>query len=135
MRIEAVAQQFTLTKDTLRYWERIGLLPAIQRDEHGYRNYTPHDLNWVFYIQSLRKAGMTIEKLIEFVQLYRQGSTTVQVRKQLLEDQRTELIQQVATLQKTINYLTYKVDHFADHTLTYEQEKLAYDHFDSRGDS
>lgn len=128
MNIDAVAKQFDLTKDTLRYWERVGLLPEIKRNSSGYRDYTPHDLNWVFYIQVLRKAGMTVEELIEFVKLYRQGDTTVQARKRLLIDQQADLQEQVAAIQKTLNYLTYKVDHFEDRTLNYEKEKLAYEH-------
>lgn len=127
MNIDGVAKKFDVTKDTLRYWERVGLLPEIHRNESGYRDYTERDLNWVFYIQALRKAGMTVEELIEFVKLYRQGEQTVEVRKKLLIDQQAELREQMKEIQKTIDYLTYKIDHFEDHTLNYEKEKLAYE--------
>ncbi|GAF40098.1 merr family transcriptional regulator [Agrilactobacillus composti DSM 18527 = JCM 14202] len=127
MNIDAVAKKFDLTKDTLRYWERLGLLPPIERNQSGYRTYSEHDMNWVFYIKVLRNAGMTIEALIEFVKLYREGDQTTEARKLLLIDQREELLNKVAAIQKTVKYLNYKIDHFEDHTLNYEKEKLAYE--------
>lgn len=127
MNINAVSQKFDLTKDTLRYWERIGLLSAIERNQSGYRDYSQRDMNWVFYIKVLRNAGMTIEALIEFVKLYREGNQTTNARKSLLIDQRQELLDQLKAIQKTVQYLDYKIEHFEDHTLSYEKEKLAYD--------
>ncbi|AVL00056.1 MerR family transcriptional regulator [Pediococcus inopinatus] len=127
MNINGVSKKFELTKDTLRYWERLGLLPEIKRNESGYREYSEHDMNWVFYIKALRKAGMSIEALIEFVKLYREGSQTEQTRKSLLMDQRQELKEKRAEIDKTIKYLDYKIVNFEDHTLNYEKEKLAYD--------
>ncbi|MFD0897842.1 MerR family transcriptional regulator [Loigolactobacillus binensis] len=127
MNIDAVSKKFELTKDTLRYWERIGLLPAIERNQSGYREYSERDMNWVFYIKVLRNAGMTIEALIEFVKLYREGDQTTTARKSLLRDQRQELLDKIAAIQKTVKYLNFKIDHFEDHTLNYEKEKLAYE--------
>lgn len=127
MRIEEVAQEFGVTKDTLRYWERIGLLPPIERNSSGYRDYSSHDMNWVYYIQVLRKAGMSIESLIEFVKLYRDGVQTQNARKSLLMDQRTQLAEQSAEIQKTLKYLDYKIEHWDDHMLGYENERLAYE--------
>lgn len=130
MNINAVAKKFDLTKDTLRYWERIGLLPEIGRNQSGYRDFTERDMNWVFYIQALRNAGMSIEALIEFVKLYREGDQTTVVRKSLLMDQRQELADKAKEIKKTIKYLDFKIDHFEDHTLNYEKEKLAYEQDD-----
>lgn len=127
MNINAVSKKFDLTRDTLRYWERIGLLPDIERNQSGYREYSERDMNWVFYIKVLRNAGMTIEALIEFVKLYREGSQTTAARKSLLTDQRQELLDKVIEIQKTVKYLSFKIDHFEDHTLNYEKEKLAYE--------
>lgn len=124
--IDAVSKKYDLTKDTLRYWERIGLLPTIKRNQSGYREYSERDMNWVFYIKVLRNAGMTIEVLVEFVKLYREGGQSTEARKSLLIDQREDLLDKIAAIEKTINYLDYKIEHFEDHTLTYEKEKLAY---------
>ncbi|BAP86272.1 MerR family transcriptional regulator [Paucilactobacillus hokkaidonensis JCM 18461] len=130
MNINAVAKKFDLTKDTLRYWERIGLLPEIGRNQSGYRDFKERDMNWVFYIQALRNAGMSIEALIEFVKLYREGDQTTVARKSLLMDQRQELADKAKEIKKTIKYLDFKIDHFEDHTLNYEKEKLAYEQDD-----
>ncbi|GEO68198.1 MerR family transcriptional regulator [Levilactobacillus acidifarinae] len=127
MNINGVSKEFNVSKDTLRYWERIGLLPEIKRNASGYRDYSERDLNWVYYIQVLRNGGMSIESLIEFVKLYREGNASNDVRKSLLVDQRDAMLEQVAQLQKTVNYLQFKIDHFEDHTLNYEKEKLALD--------
>ncbi|MFD1464768.1 MerR family transcriptional regulator [Lapidilactobacillus mulanensis] len=132
MNIEGVAKKFDLTRDTLRYWERIELLPAIPRNQSGYREYGERDLNWVFYIKALRKAGMSIEALVEFVKLYRDGNQNIAARKSLLVDQRQELLNKVNDIQKTVKYLSFKIDHFEDHTLNYENEKLAYDQEDDQ---
>ncbi|WP_300562223.1 MerR family transcriptional regulator [Companilactobacillus sp.] len=127
MNIDGVSKEFNVTKDTLRYWERIGLLPEIKRNESGYRDFTERDMNWVYYIQVLRNAGMSIESLVEFVKLYREGGATMDARKKLLIDQRDDLQEQVEKIQKTIKYLQFKIDHFEDHTMNYEKEKLAVD--------
>jgi DNA-binding transcriptional MerR regulator len=127
MKIEEVAREFNVTKDTLRYWERIGLLPVIKRNTSGYRDYDEHDMNWVYYIQVLRKAGMSIEVLIEFVKLFREGVQTREARKSLLVEQRTQLAEQAAEIQKTLRYLDYKIEHWDDHMLGYEKERLAYE--------
>ena len=127
MRIDEVSKKFNLTKDTLRYWERIGLLPDIARNESGYRQYDEHALNWVYYIMILRKAGMSIEALSEFVKLLREGDQTIAARKSLFVEQRDALITQRDNINKTLRYLDYKIDHFEDHMLSYENEKLAYE--------
>ncbi|MGY5263476.1 MerR family transcriptional regulator [Lactiplantibacillus plantarum] len=127
MNINGVSKEFNVSKDTLRYWERVGLLPEIKRNTSGYRDYSKRDLNWVYYIQVLRNGGMSIESLIEFVKLYRKGNASNDVRKSLLVDQRDVMLDQIASLQKTVDYLQFKIDHFEDHTLNYEKEKLALD--------
>lgn len=127
MNINEVSKKFGLPKDTLRYWEKEGLIPAIKRDQNGYRVYSEYDQNWIFYILVLRKAGMPVKKLKQFVVLYLHEPQTRKKRRELLEMQRDELIKQTHDIQKTINYLTYKIDHFADQLLTFENEKLAYE--------
>lgn len=127
MNINGVSKEFDVSKDTLRYWERVGLLPEIKRNASGYRDYSERDLNWVYYIQVLRNGGMSIESLIEFVKLYREGNVSNDVRKSLLVDQRDTMLEEIANLQKTVDYLQYKIDHFEDHTLNYEKEKLVLD--------
>ncbi|TPR42878.1 MerR family transcriptional regulator [Apilactobacillus micheneri] len=126
MNINGVSKKFEVSKDTLRYWERIGLLPHVGRNDSGYRDYSEMDMNWVFYIKVLRKAGMSIELLIDFVESYR-SNNDAKSRKELLIEQKQKLIDEIEARKKTLNYLSFKIDHFEDHTLNYENEKLAYE--------
>lgn len=126
MNIAQVSKKFDITKETLRYWERLGLLPEIPRNESGYRDYGEYELNWVFFIQVMRKAGVSIEALVEFVELYCLKTDTRAAQKQLLVEQRDKLEQQKREIEKTLNYLNYKLDNFESHVLNYEIEKLHY---------
>lgn len=126
MNIAQVSEKFDITKETLRYWESSGLLPEIPRNESGYRDYGEYELNWVFFIQVMRKAGVSIEALVEFVELYRLKNDTRAAQKQLLVEQRDKLEQQKREIEKTLNYLNYKLDNFESHVLNYEIEKLHY---------
>lgn len=124
--IAQVSEKFDVTKETLRYWERLRLLPEIPRNESGYRDYGEYELNWIFFIQAMRKAGVSIEALVEFVELYRLKTDTRAAQKQLLVEQRDKLEQQKREIEKTLNYLNYKLDNFENHVLNYEIEKLHY---------
>ncbi|WP_429971837.1 MerR family transcriptional regulator [Fructilactobacillus sp. Tb1] len=126
MKIKEVSQEFDVPTATLRYWESIKLLPSIKRDQSGYREYSHYDLNWVMYVKVLRKAGMPIEKLKEYVDLYRQKNSRAE-RKAILIQQQHDLEDQIKEITKTLNYLTYKVDNFDSHMIGYEDEYLAYD--------
>lgn len=72
--INEISKKFSLSKDTLRYWEKEKLIPTVKRDKNGYRVYDTKEQNWVFYIMVLRKAGMSIKKIKKFVNLYMKDS-------------------------------------------------------------
>lgn len=127
MTINEISKKFSLSKDTLRYWEKEKLIPTVKRDKNGYRVYDTKEQNWVFYIMVLRKAGMSIKKLKKFVNLYIKDSSTAEIRKHLLIVQRSQLNKEIINIKKTVNYLDYKIDHFDDQLLSFEKEKLAYE--------
>ncbi|RMC61733.1 MerR family transcriptional regulator [Lactobacillus sp. ESL0259] len=127
MTINEISKKFSLSKDTLRYWEKEKLIPTVKRDKNGYRVYDTKEQNWVFYIMVLRKAGMSIKKLKKFVNLYMKYSSTAEIRKHLLIVQRSQLNKEIINIKKTVNYLDYKIDHFDDQLLSFEKEKLAYE--------
>ncbi|WP_294831384.1 MerR family transcriptional regulator [uncultured Lactobacillus sp.] len=127
MTINEISKKFSLSKDTLRYWEKEKLIPTVKRDKNGYRVYDTKEQNWVFYIMVLRKAGMSINKLKKFVNLYMKYSSTAEIRKHLLIVQRSQLNKEIINIKKTVNYLDYKIDHFDDQLLSFEKEKLAYE--------
>lgn len=110
MTIAEVSKKYELTADTLRYYERVGLLPRVHRNKSGIRDYTEEDCQWVEFIKCMRSAGLPIEVLIEYVSLFEQGDASIEARKELLIEQRKQLIQKVQETQKIIERLDYKIE-------------------------
>jgi len=71
MTIKEVSEKYGLSQDTLRYYEKIGLIPRISRNGSGVRDYTEEDCRWIEFIKCMRNAGVQIEALIEYVKLFR----------------------------------------------------------------
>ena len=112
MTIKEVSEKYNISQDTLRYYERIGMIPAINRTPGGIRNYEESDLGWVELAICMRSAGLPIEALIEYVKLYQQGDATFAARLQLLQEQRESLEEQKTQLEKAINKLNYKISRY-----------------------
>lgn len=112
MTITEVCRKFDLSADTLRYYERIGLLPHVNRNKSGIRDYTEEDCKWVEFIKCMRTAGLSIEVLAEYVTLFQQGDSTVEARKELLIDQRNQLQTRVEEMQKTLDRLNGKIERY-----------------------
>ncbi|KNZ70439.1 HTH-type transcriptional regulator AdhR [Thermincola ferriacetica] len=109
MTIAEVSEKFGISQDTLRYYERIGLIPRVNRNKSGIRDYTEEDCKWVEFIICMRNAGLPIEVLIEYVELFQQGDATIEARKELLIEQRKLLIARMEDMQKTLERLNYKI--------------------------
>ena len=121
MMIAEVSKKFDLSKDTLRYYERIGLLPGVNRNS-GIRNYTEEDCNWVEFIICMRSAGLPIEVLIEYIGLFQQGDATIEARKELLIEQRKQLISRIEDMNKTLERLNYKIERYEQSVVEKEKE-------------
>lgn len=115
MTISEVSEKYKVSQDTLRYYERIGLIPPVNRNDRGIRNYTEEDCRWVEFIKCMRSAGLPIEALIEYMALFQQGDATVEARKQLLIDQRRQLQTRLEEMKKTLERLDYKISIY-EHT-------------------
>ena len=124
MTIAEVAEQYGLSIDTLRYYEKIGLIPPVTRSRGGIRNYGDMDCLWVGFIKCMRTAGVPVETLIEYVSLFQQGDSTRQTRKQILMEQREQLAARIAVMQETLNKLDYKIANY-DTTLSVFEKKLS----------
>lgn len=124
MTIKEVSKKYDITTDTLRYYERIGLLPKVQRNSSGYRVYSEYDENWIFYIKSMRGAGVSIETLIEYVTLFQQGIETIPIRKELLLEQREKLAERIANMQEVLDRLDKKIDSYEQRVIKYEKNEL-----------
>ncbi len=110
MTIAEVSKKYDLTADTIRYYERIGLLEPVPRNESGIRNFDETSCKWIEFIKCMRSAGMEIEILLEYVNLFKQGKSTVVARKNLLEEQRVKLIEKQQSINATIERLDYKLE-------------------------
>jgi len=122
MNISQVSEKYKLSQDTLRYYERIGLIPHIKRNSGGYREYSDFDCGWIEAIRFMRNAGMTIELLLEYVGMVNQGDDTKEARKNLLITQRSQLVEKIADLHDTLARLTHKIDSYE--TAVVPKEKM-----------
>lgn len=109
MNIAEVAKKYGVTPDTIRYYEKAGLIPAAPRRDSGIRNFDEKTCNWLEFIVCMRSAGLTIETLTEYVRLYKKGKSTVSERKNLLVNQREELRRKKEEIEATLNRLDYKI--------------------------
>lgn len=114
MTIAEVSKKYDLTADTLRYYERIGLITGVPRNKNGIRNYDEKSCKRIEFIKCMRNAGVEIEILIEYMTLLDKGKTTVEARKKLLEEQREKLLEKQKNINKTINRLNYKIEIYED---------------------
>lgn len=114
MLISEVSEKFSISLDTLRYYERIGLIPPIKRNKRGLREYSDQDCGWIQVILFMRDAGMSIELLLEYVKLVYQGDQTIQVRKELLVEQRDLLVTRIEDLQRTLGLLNGKINSYEE---------------------
>lgn len=112
MRINEVSKQYGLSQDTLRYYERIGLIPPVPRNAGGIRDYDEASLQWIEFIKCMRGAGLPIDKLIIYVQLFQQGDETLDARKQLLITERDQLTKRIEALQTTLERLNNKIQRY-----------------------
>jgi len=109
MTITEVSKKFDISQDTLRYYERIGLIPSVNRNKSGIRDYTEEDCKWVEFIKCMRSAGLSIEVLIEYVGLFQQGDETIGARKELFIEQRKQLIKRMEDMKETLERLDFKI--------------------------
>jgi len=109
MTITEVSGKFDVSQDTLRYYERIGLIPRVKRNKSGIRDYTEENCRWVEFIKCMRSAGLPIEVLIEYVTMFQQGNETSEARKELLIEQRKQLIIRMDDMKKTLERLDDKI--------------------------
>lgn len=114
MTIHQVAQQTGLSIDTLRYYERIGLIHTIERAPSGHRRYTPSDLAWIELLIRLRETGMPRTQMVRFAQLRRQGAATITQRRIMLEQHQQALEQHLQELEQNMSALQHKISHLKE---------------------
>lgn len=112
MTINEVSKKYNVSCDTLRYYERIGVIPEVHRNSGGIRDYTDEDLRWVELALCMRSAGLSIETLVEYQRLYQQGDDTIKARLDLLNEQMEILENQKKQIEETMDRLSYKISRY-----------------------
>ena len=114
MTIKEVAEKYNITPDTLRYYERIKMIPEVTRTAGGIRDYQESDLQWVELALCMRSAGLPIEAMIEYLQLYQKGDETIPARLELLNNQMEVLKEQREKIEATMKKLSYKISRYEE---------------------
>lgn len=112
MTIAEVSRKYSITADTLRYYERIGIIPPVPRTKGGIRDYGEDSCRWIELMKCLRSAGVRIEALIEYAALFQQGEGTEERRKEILMEQRELLLARMEEIQRSLDRLNYKIENY-----------------------
>ncbi len=111
-----------MTPDTLRYYESVGLIPCVNRTSGGIRDYQEEDCHWIEFIKCMRKAGLPVKTLIEYVKLFQMGNETIEARKQLLIEQRDILKKRIIDMKNTLDHLNVKIRRYEEVIVPIEDE-------------
>jgi DNA-binding transcriptional MerR regulator len=112
--VQQVVQETGLSEHTLRYYERVGLIPPIRRASNGHRRYTEEDIGWFNFVKRLRSAGMPIAQVQRYVVLQRQGGSTLVERLEMLKEHRRAVQQQVDELIEHLQVLDAKIEYYSN---------------------
>ncbi|QRG68308.1 MerR family transcriptional regulator [Brevibacillus choshinensis] len=110
--IQEAAKITGLTVHTLRYYEKIGLLDGVARNEQGYRQYAKSDLDWVDFLMRLRETGMPIAEMKRFSDLRSKGISTVPARREMLESHQVQIELQLKSLEENLESIRKKIDYY-----------------------
>lgn len=114
MTISEVSKKYNITADTIRYYEKEGLIPTVPRNKNSIRDFDENSCGWIEFIKCMRSAGLEIETLKRYVSLFRQGTKTVKERKILLEEQREKLLKKQEDIKATLDRLNYKIEKYEE---------------------
>lgn len=124
MNISTVAKEMNLSPSTIRYYERIDLLPPITRNEAGVRTFSTEDLKWIDFIACMRTAGLSLEVLKQYTDLVRVGDESLEERKEILIEERKQLLKKKEEMEKVLDRLDYKIEDYEGKLLAKEQKML-----------
>lgn len=114
MTIKDVCSKFGITADTLRYYEKVGAIPEVARSQGGIREYDDAAIDWVNNAVCLRKAGVSVEAIAEYVRLFNMGGETLKARLDLLSKEREELGKQLDELTAAVKLLDWKISRYEE---------------------
>ena len=112
MKIMEVSEKYKIPTATLRYYERIGIIPPVNRNKSGIRDYTEQDCAAVEFAQCMRSAGVSIEGLIEYMRLFQEGDKTRAARQEILLEEKANLEKRIEEMTAVSERLEYKLKNY-----------------------
>ena len=119
MTIGEVSKKLDIPIDTLRYYEKIGLIGPVPKTKSGIRDYDDISIRQIEFIKCMRSANLTIEEIIKYMNLFKEGDKTLKERKQILVNQRENVIKQIEELKKVKERLDHKLELYDEQLLEY----------------
>ena len=105
MKILEISKKFNIPTDTLRYYERVGVLLSIKLDANGERNYTKKDCKAIEFIKSMTEAGVCLDSLIDYMELFCEGACTKKARKDIIHEETGKLKKRIKTIENAAEKL------------------------------
>lgn len=122
MNIKKVSELTGVSADTIRYYERIGLIPPVTRYQSGVRNFSDRDISVLEFVRYFRGAGVSVESLIDYIGLVEQGDSTIGARLAILQEEREKLEERVSKLQAALDRLNHKIDNYQNKVVPREHQ-------------
>ncbi|MCK1243640.1 MerR family transcriptional regulator [Streptococcus uberis] len=122
MNIKKVSELTGVSADTIRYYERIGLIPPVTRNQSGVRNFSDRDISVLEFVRYFRGAGVSVESLIDYIGLVEQGDSTIGARLAILQEEREKLEERVSKLQDALDRLNHKIDNYQNKVVPREHQ-------------
>jgi DNA-binding transcriptional MerR regulator len=121
--IQEVSKATGLSAHTLRYYERIGLIHPIEREENTRRLYTEDDVGWIDFLLKLRATGMSIKQMQRYAELQRQGDATLPERVEMLKSLQRQVEAHMSELNENLKLICYKIELYGQIVTEKELEK------------
>lgn len=112
--MKAVCKETGMTYETIKFYCNQGLIPNVKRDKNNYRVFDEHDVAWIKSLECLKKCGMSINEMKEYLNLCLQGQSSIPERKIILDKKKTDLLHSMEELQKSIDYIDWKQGFYDD---------------------
>ena len=118
MNIKEVCEEYNISEDTLRYYEKVGVIPPVHRTKGGIRDFNEEDLKWVNQAVCFRNAGLSIEALVEYRRLFELGDSTIPERLELLRKEKENILVSKKKLEDALKRLDYKISRYEEASVT-----------------
>lgn len=123
MNIGEVSKQFNISCDTLRYYEKIGLVGPISKNTSGIRKYTEEDLKQIEFVICMRNANISVEALLQYLELYKLGDSTIKERKNILISELEKVNQELEKILQAKKRIEYKISLYDNQLLEKELDE------------